>query len=409
MKNCCERVGLRPETGRDLVIARYRENLEWAHGWQDRAFVYDKGPATDRLILPPNFHVESLANFGRDGHSFLFHIVEHYDDLAPTTLFLQGDANLHSPDPARLLEYRFKQTFPLSSYWREDSGYGGNATTGVPPRELRDRHRQYWIDDCPAWLEYLDHAAHPRLPEYWFDFGFQEFYIPRIRKRYRVPASTPIMQFIWSEFFGFAEPLPPLVPFTFGMMASVPRGAIRARPRATYRRVMEQLMTDDPYPGFMLERVWLPLFSYQDESLPGFWRCALSEQATTDCRRCILTDADLRGTASTGDGQSVSFYFRLRQNDVEPRRIQATSFEASADGRLCDLAAMVTKWCENCLVEDLMSLIEPLRQLTVNTPNEEPAQIVIAALRDAIPVHQMSAEVVHKSQISSAKTVRRSS
>lgn len=83
----------------DVVIARYRENLDWVSpiaNWQIR--VYDKSSNSDPVsqqCLPPNADVTQLPNVGREAHTYLTHIVNHYDRLADVTVFLQGNPHDH--------------------------------------------------------------------------------------------------------------------------------------------------------------------------------------------------------------------------------------------------------------------------------------------------------------------------
>ena len=41
---------------------------------------------------------ELLPNVGRETHSYLTYIVEHYDSLPPAIVFTQGDPFPHNPD-----------------------------------------------------------------------------------------------------------------------------------------------------------------------------------------------------------------------------------------------------------------------------------------------------------------------
>ena len=61
-----------------------------------QVYVYTKDPFTDltrmKLAIGAD-HVEHLPNVGREGHTYLHHIIHHWDDLAAHTVFLPG--NLH--------------------------------------------------------------------------------------------------------------------------------------------------------------------------------------------------------------------------------------------------------------------------------------------------------------------------
>jgi len=67
-----------------VIIAKYKENVSWADALGYDYIVYDKSDEPDTKSMP-------LANIGREAHTYLTHIVRHYDQLAPMNVFLQGD------------------------------------------------------------------------------------------------------------------------------------------------------------------------------------------------------------------------------------------------------------------------------------------------------------------------------
>ena len=76
----------------EIVVSRYDEDLEWAEDYLNYCTIYNKGEqlAIDAISLP---------NIGREGHTFVKHIVDNYDNLADHTIFLQGEPiDPHSPN-----------------------------------------------------------------------------------------------------------------------------------------------------------------------------------------------------------------------------------------------------------------------------------------------------------------------
>lgn len=75
----------------EVVIARYNEDLSWI----DKEFPYEKvtvyNKGKDDLKLPANCSVIKLPNIGRESHTYLYHIIENYNQLPDRILFLQGD------------------------------------------------------------------------------------------------------------------------------------------------------------------------------------------------------------------------------------------------------------------------------------------------------------------------------
>jgi hypothetical protein len=64
-----------------LVIARYNENVDWAKDKEH--FIVQKG--------------EQMPNYGREAASFLWYIINHYDELEGDYEFMQGNPFDHWP------------------------------------------------------------------------------------------------------------------------------------------------------------------------------------------------------------------------------------------------------------------------------------------------------------------------
>ena len=78
----------------EIVIARYNENIKWLKDYPFNEFkikCYNKGPEppTNECITP-NCNIINLPNVGRESHTYLYHIINNYDNLAPVTIFIPG-------------------------------------------------------------------------------------------------------------------------------------------------------------------------------------------------------------------------------------------------------------------------------------------------------------------------------
>lgn len=83
----------------ELVVSRYSENLDWLNKYQNFATIYNKGDDSVEGSI-------TLPNIGREAHTYLYHIVNNYDNLAEYTAFVQGDPlDPHSPRIHQSLEY----------------------------------------------------------------------------------------------------------------------------------------------------------------------------------------------------------------------------------------------------------------------------------------------------------------
>lgn len=65
-----------------VIVAKYEENTAWAERYD--SFVVEKG-----------VHIK---NVGREPASFLWYILEHYDELEGNYVFLQGNPYDHCPE-----------------------------------------------------------------------------------------------------------------------------------------------------------------------------------------------------------------------------------------------------------------------------------------------------------------------
>lgn len=74
----------------ELVVAHYRENLNWLSFVDHPTTIYSKDkPAENSIVLP---------NVGRESHTYLCHIVNNYHKFQEWTVFTQGYPFDHSPD-----------------------------------------------------------------------------------------------------------------------------------------------------------------------------------------------------------------------------------------------------------------------------------------------------------------------
>lgn len=79
-------------TTRSLVLCRYNENVDWITNLENddiQIFVYDKGE--DLQLEQSNLKKVKLDNVGREAHTYMYHIVENYDNLTDQVYFSQAD------------------------------------------------------------------------------------------------------------------------------------------------------------------------------------------------------------------------------------------------------------------------------------------------------------------------------
>jgi hypothetical protein len=85
----------------DVVVAHYKEDLGWLGAYLDKIdhlYLYCKDQESCQKGLPTDHRgatllVQQLPNEGREANTYLHHIIHHYDDLAPRTVFTMASLN----------------------------------------------------------------------------------------------------------------------------------------------------------------------------------------------------------------------------------------------------------------------------------------------------------------------------
>jgi len=168
----------------DLVIARYKEDLRWLSNYKDKMFrrviIYNKGPHMDC----PSFkgcEVIKLPNVGMCDHTYLYHIVHEYDNLADFTIFLPGSADLPHKEARQkeLIELAFKGKPAIYGYnvgnMREESKDMTLTYYEVTDPDNKEKGENYSLHPAShrpfgAWVDhYL--KGHPPCPYITYSGG----------------------------------------------------------------------------------------------------------------------------------------------------------------------------------------------------------------------------------------------
>ena len=94
--NLSNRSNISDANSYDVVVSHYNENIDWIN-YQPFAelniICYNKGTQQiDDVCKPPTCSIINLKNVGRESHTYLYHIIKNYNNLAPVTIFLPGSA-----------------------------------------------------------------------------------------------------------------------------------------------------------------------------------------------------------------------------------------------------------------------------------------------------------------------------
>ncbi len=236
----------------DLVVAHYREDLSWLRRVPAAftLYVYHKGDSEQGGRPSPAAPgrsaacvQRSLPNVGREAHTYLHHLAEHYDDLAEVTVFAQGKPFDHAPDFHKILRALVGGDLPVPGFqW-----------FGIVIDE----------DDAEGSLLFQTWGGNPSgrpLP-------FGRFF-----------------RMLWGE-----AP-PSRAVFVPGAQFAVHRGLVRQRDRDWYRRALE-VSAAVPDAAHCFERTWDRLFGV--DGIPARYRARPRPLYFRPIRRLNMTWADV--------------------------------------------------------------------------------------------------------------------
>lgn len=241
-----------------IVVARYNENIDWIldNDLQDRCIVYNKssikgiyskkhGNITDKLKI---INISNIPVFGREGDTYLKHIISNYENIADYTIFTQADPFDHSPQFIEIIKHLdtigYKDYQPLSCYWLKDMN--------IPPSELVNNETSDYIDTFPIRMESCDGNM---FPYQYYDNGI--FWMAsQYRNKHRVPYNLSI-----ADHFGkhIDKKISVPIKFAFGAIFGVSKELILKHEQDFYNKLLSYLRIH-PTHGYVLERMWHSIF-----------------------------------------------------------------------------------------------------------------------------------------------------
>mmetsp|Transcript_9723 Transcript_9723/g.31275 ORF Transcript_9723/g.31275 Transcript_9723/m.31275 type:complete len:365 (+) Transcript_9723:803-1897(+) len=235
----------------DLVLTRCREDLSWAtpyaqrSGW--RMFIYN---TCSRAKLPrlcsdggtQRVTCTHLPNVGYEWHGYLRHLIDQYEQLAPTTIFLQGNPLTVSPDIHCLLNASAAHAPIQVLSWVQMS---------KTKAQLFSSCTSSHIGPCRVYVEPVTTGLRPMLHgDRWLMNAC------RMAKRFK----GHLFQFLFSQLAGdpalasgtadqhvrlmTSTPVPDQIYRAYGSQFSAARAELRRRPRPFYERLLRWLITD---------------------------------------------------------------------------------------------------------------------------------------------------------------------
>jgi hypothetical protein len=214
--------------GAHIVVAHYNEDLSWLARYDPgRVTIYSKGEPADARYG----RVLRLPNLGREAHTYLTFIVDHYDGFLAAhatthVCFLQGNPHDHlGPDDLR------RRAEP-----------DGDADCSHVGFDTLDTSRTYALHDMrlDSWRgEATDRNALP------FDEWFLRFVEPDLDPRHRD------------------------LQLQGGANMTVSTAQILSRPRRFYEALLAEVQSPNPEAGHYLERSWYYIFNLHNKHGSG--------------------------------------------------------------------------------------------------------------------------------------------
>jgi hypothetical protein len=118
----------------EIVISRFNEDLNWLKNApfnRHKIICYNKSD-NDNFYKPDNMIVHKLPNLGRETHTYLYHIMNNYNNLPDTTIFLPGsgdyEAKIENCTQTVLLAEKYQRNVFLGNYNANVRNYIYNFT-----------------------------------------------------------------------------------------------------------------------------------------------------------------------------------------------------------------------------------------------------------------------------------------
>jgi len=241
----------------EVVVAHYSEDLAWLSDYARPDTIFTVYSKTDGNVDIPAAATKlvRLTNVGREGHTYLHHIVENYDHLAPWTVFKQGSSPNQGYVPAESSSGHLNSGVALDDYIQpfphgRDSTFVMTAAAHFPSGLQLTRpglaingleRKPFSTRMCPHqwtpwWLEKL------HIYTQKFEPSMLEFY-DRFVARSNLKSKDLMLAFPQGATFALS------------------RARIHSRPREYYATLLDQVkMEQDPIQGYWIEASWYDIF-----------------------------------------------------------------------------------------------------------------------------------------------------
>jgi hypothetical protein len=197
-----------------IVVARYNEDIKWLLPYKDIVIIYNKGEYNNLLN---NFNTINLKNYGRESHTYLYHIINNYDNLTEKIIFFQGKIDDH-------------KILSIEDYFGNNNFIGKFNTINIDTLKDNINHFGKWKND----YKNGNMKISPYIPYDWITkiIGIN------------LDSKLTISKVVWGANF------------------SLSREIILSKPKIFYENILRYLdYHKNPEEGHFLERTWYLIFN----------------------------------------------------------------------------------------------------------------------------------------------------
>lgn len=248
---------------RELVVSRYKESLDWLENLDafcGHITVYNKGlPLPKQESLQSSRHkctIRRVLNIGREGETYLHHIIKQYDALADVTWFVQADPFYHNKDFYALLthteDYESRPYTGLTTHYCRKKNVPHQHCTNINNAYDSAHHQT---------IEYLINTSSLQITGHsqFIDAPMRSI-VSRFQQKYKTSSILPYV----CHLVGLPPPQGLYVPFIYSACFAVRKDTIHKHPKVTYQKLRDVLLQSNHqggFQGYVLERMWMYIFS----------------------------------------------------------------------------------------------------------------------------------------------------
>lgn len=257
----------------EIVLAHYAEDISWSDAYENIRTVYCKGPKARR---PSG--CTPLKNVGREGHTYLYHIVHNYDRLSEWTVFTQAQAPTHGYRGQSRGGGHMLPGVSFDAYVLPDGAGGMPRTdgavfvmTGALHMPTLNHSLRLSFVDARKSLTLHQQPACPKTElldgwERWWNLGKYKKYIGQRCNIQEENVPKAVAEY-WDEFIKLPRPAHDVVFFTQGARFAASRERIQQRPKEFYEALLEKLShKKDPCQNYFNEWLWYYIIGAPAES-----------------------------------------------------------------------------------------------------------------------------------------------